>query len=134
MISSFYVTDPTDWKRASALSLPQGLGVTTGGVLLSLFGSKIRRWQWQHTGAITVMVLFGSLLALGNPNNMVMMIAFLFLSLVGYGWAIYLCIAITQMGVEQEELGLAGGLSGCVRYAGGTSKLFNIFKLTCTVD
>jgi hypothetical protein len=125
MISAFYVEDPTDWKRASALSLPQGLGVTTGGVLLSIFGSKIRRWHWQHTCAITVMVLFGSLLALGNPNNMGMMIAFLFLSLVGYGWAIYLCIAISQMGVEQEELGLSGGLSGCVRFAGGTSEFSN---------
>ncbi|RDW77006.1 hypothetical protein BP6252_05059 [Coleophoma cylindrospora] len=121
MISVFY-TDGTgaDWKRAAALSLPQGLAITLGGVLLSLFGSKIRHWQWQQTIAVTTMVIFGSLLALGTPNNMGMMIAFLVISLVGYGWAIYLSIALTQMGVEQEQLGTSGGLSGCVRFAGGT--------------
>jgi hypothetical protein len=122
MIGAWYVADPTDWRRASLLSLPQGLGVTTGGILLSLFGSRIRRWQYQLLGAVIVMVLFGSLMALGNKDNMGTMIAFLFLSLVGYGWAIYLCIAISQMGVEHEELGLSGGLSGCLRFAGGTSK------------
>ncbi|KAF2404824.1 MFS general substrate transporter [Trichodelitschia bisporula] len=120
MIAVFYVSDPTDWRRASVLSLPQGLAITLGGVLLSIFGSKIRHWQWQQTVAITVMVIFGSLMALGNKDNMGMMIAFLFLSLVGYGWSIYLCIAITQMGVKQEQLGISGGLSGCVRFAGGT--------------
>ena len=70
------------------------------------------------------MVIFGSLLALGTPNNMGMMIAFLVLSLIGYGWSIYLSIAITQMGVKQEQLGTSGGLSGCVRFAGGSSKRF----------
>jgi hypothetical protein len=80
----------------------------------------IRNWQWQQTVAVTIMVIFGSLLALGTPNNMGMMIAFLTLSLMGYGWSIYLCIAITQMGVEQEQLGTSGGLSGCVRFAGGS--------------
>lgn len=120
MINAWYLSDPTDWKRASLLSLPQGLGVTAGGILLSMFGSRIRRWQYQLLGAVIVMVLFGSLMALGNKDIMGTMIAFLFLSLVGYGWAMYLCIAISQMGVEHEELGLSGGLSGCVRYAGGT--------------
>ncbi|KAF1985674.1 MFS general substrate transporter [Aulographum hederae CBS 113979] len=120
MISVFYVTDPTDWKRASILSLPQGCAITFGGLLLSVFGSKIRHWQWQQTIAIVVMVVFGSLLALVRPDNMAMMMAFMIISLIGYGWAIYLCIAITQMGVKQEQLGIAGGLGGSVRFAGGT--------------
>lgn len=121
MISVFY-TDGTDWKRAAALSLPQGLAITLGGVLLSVFGSKIRHWQWQQTIAVTVMVVFGTLLALGTPDNMGMMLAFLILSLIGYGWAIYLSIAITQMGVPQEQLGTSGGLGGCGRFAGGSSR------------
>jgi len=121
MIGVFY-TEPGDWKRASVLSLPQGLAITTGGILLSVFGSKIRHWQHQQTAAIVVMVIFGSLLGLGNPNNMNMMIVCLVLSLVGYGWSIYLCIAVTQMGVTQEQLGTSGGLSGTVRFAGGASK------------
>ncbi|KAH8655079.1 fungal trichothecene efflux pump [Tricladium varicosporioides] len=119
MIAVFY-TEPTDWRRQAVLSLPQGLAITGGGVALSLFGSKIRHWQWQQTVAVTIMVLFGTLLALGTPTNMGLVIAFLVISLFAYGWAIYLSIAITQMGVEQEQLGTSGGLSGCARFAGGT--------------
>lgn len=66
------------------------------------------------------MVIFGSLLALATPNNFGLMTAFCFLSLVGYGWAIYLSIAFTQVGVPHEDLGMSGGLSGCVRFAGGS--------------
>jgi uncharacterized membrane protein YqjE len=95
MILAWY-TEPGDWKMAAVLSLPQGLAIMLGGVLLSVFGS--------------IMVIFGSLMSRGTPNNMGMMIAFLTLSLIGYGWSIYLCIAITQMGVEQEQLGTSGGL------------------------
>jgi hypothetical protein len=121
MISAFYTT-PNDWKRAALLSIPQGLAITAGGVLLSIFGSKIRHWQHQQTVAIIIMVIFGSLMGLGSPTNMNFMIACLVLSLIGYGWSIYLCIAITQMGVTQEQLGTSGGLSGSMRFAGGASK------------
>jgi hypothetical protein len=121
MIVEFY-SDPTDWKRAALLSLPQGLGISLGGVLLGIFGSKIRHWQHQQTVAVFIMVLFGGLMGLGNPGNLGMMIAFLMLNLVGTGYGIYLCIAVCQMGVEQEQLGTSGGLDGCVRFAGGTSQ------------
>jgi hypothetical protein len=57
-----------------------------------------------------------------------MMIAFLFLSQVGFGWAIYLSIAITQMGVEQQNLGVSGGISGCIRFAAGAGMCF-LFRL-----
>ncbi|KAF4634270.1 hypothetical protein G7Y89_g3853 [Cudoniella acicularis] len=100
MIAVFY-TESTDWRRQAVFSLPQGLAIT-GGV------------------AVTIMVIFGTLLALGTPQNMNLMIAFLVISLFGYEWVIYLSIAITQMGVEQEQLGTSGGLSGCARFAGGT--------------
>lgn len=120
MIAEFY-TEASDWKRAALLSVPQGLALTFGAALLMIFGSKIRHWQHQQTAAVFVMVLFSGLMALGTPNNLGMMIAFVFLSLAGTGWGIYLCIAICQMGVEQERLGSAGGLAGCVRFAGGTS-------------
>jgi hypothetical protein len=121
MIVEFY-SNPTDWKRAALLSLPQGLGISVGGVLLGIFGSEIRHWQHQQTVAVFIMVLFGGLMALGNPTNLGMMIAFLMLNLLGTGYGIYLCIAICQMGVEQKDLGTSGGLAGCVRFAGGTSK------------
>ncbi|KAL5345545.1 hypothetical protein ACLOAV_009295 [Pseudogymnoascus australis] len=120
MISVFYTKPEDGWQRGAILSLPQGLAITAGGVLLSLFGSKIRHWQHQQTVAVTIMVFFGSLMALARPDNMGMMIAFMTLSLMGYGWSVYLCIAVTQMGVPHEKLGTSGGLSGCARFAGGS--------------
>jgi hypothetical protein len=48
------------------------------------------------------------------------MIAMVFLSQTAYGWAIYLSIAISQMGVEHKDLGHSGGISGVSRFAAGT--------------
>jgi hypothetical protein len=120
MISSFYTLGGQPWQKAAYLSLPQGVAITVGAMGLTYFGSKIRHWQWQQTIAVTVMVIFGSLLALATPNNFGLMCAMLIISMLGYGWAIYLTIAYTQMGVPQEQLGISGGLSGCVRFAGGS--------------
>ncbi|RFU27602.1 hypothetical protein B7463_g8725, partial [Scytalidium lignicola] len=67
------------------------------------------------------MVLFGALLALGKPSNQGLMAAYVFLSQAGYGWALYLSIAISQMGVAHKDLGHSGGISGVIRFAAGTS-------------
>lgn len=122
IISQFYTNGGTDWRYGIVLSLPQGFAITLGAMLLSFFGSKIRHWQWQLTGSVFVMVLFGSLLALVTPTNKGLMIAFVFLSQTGYGWAIYLSIAISQMGVNHKDLGLSGGIAGTARFAAGSSK------------
>ncbi|KAJ6021890.1 hypothetical protein N7540_007394 [Penicillium herquei] len=119
MIDAFYTNFDADWRYAVVLSLPQGLGILLGALLLTFLGSYIRNWQWQLTGSVFVMVLFGSLLGLVSPHNKGMMIAFLFLSQVGFGWGIYLSIAICQMGVTQQNLGVSGGISGCLRFAAG---------------
>ncbi|TKA81099.1 hypothetical protein B0A49_00394 [Cryomyces minteri] len=120
MINAFYTNGGIDWQYGILLSIPQGLAISTGAVLLGLFGSKIRRWHWQLTVSVTIMVIFGVLLALGKPSNKGLMIAFVFLSQGAYGWAIYLSIAVSQMGVEHKDLGLSGGLSGTARFAGGS--------------
>ena len=122
MITNFYTNGGLDWRYAVILSLPQGFAILTGAIGLSLFGSKIKNWQWQLTGSVFIMVLFGSLLGLVTPDNKDMMIAFVFLSQAGFGWAIYLSIAVTQMGVEHKDLGIAGGISGTFRFAAGSSK------------
>jgi hypothetical protein len=122
MISVFYTDGGTDWKYGILLSTVQGFAITLGAVLLTIFGGTIKHWHWQLTGSVFLMVLFGTLLALGRPDNKSLMIAFVFLSQGAYGWAIYLSIAISQMGVDHKNLGLSGGLSGAARFAGGSSK------------
>jgi hypothetical protein len=103
------------------LSLPQGLAILYGPMLLATLGSKIKYWQWQLTGSVFIMVLFGSLLALVSQTNKGLMVAFVFLSQSGYSYAIYLSIAIAQMGVEHRNLGLSGGIAGAFRFAAGSS-------------
>ncbi|KAH8651209.1 fungal trichothecene efflux pump [Xylariales sp. PMI_506] len=112
-------TNGTGWQHPSLLSIVQGLAITTGVAFLSFFGSRIKHWNWQLTGYATFMVFFGALLALAAPDRMGMTIAFVFLSQAGYSPAMYLCIAVTQMGVEQKDLGLSGGVGGTARFAGG---------------
>lgn len=121
MINAFYTEGGTNWRYGIALSLPPGCAITLGALMLTALGSKIRHWQWQLTGSVFVMVLFGSLLALATPTNKGLMTAFVFLSQTGYGWAIYLSIAVSQMGVEHKDLGLSGGISGVARFAAGSS-------------
>ncbi|KAL4796245.1 MFS general substrate transporter [Aspergillus venezuelensis] len=119
MITLFYTNGGTDWKYSIILSLPQGFAIFFGAILLGTLGSKLRNWHWQLTGSVFVMVLFGSLLGIVTPTNKGTMIAFIFLSQAGFGWGLYLSIAITQMGVEHKNLGISGGVSGCIRFAAG---------------
>lgn len=80
MITAFYTDGGVDWKYAVVLSLPQGFAITTGALLLTIFGGKIKHWQWQLTASSFVMVLFGSLMGLVTPTNKATMLAFVFLS------------------------------------------------------
>ncbi|KAK5400854.1 hypothetical protein LTR06_011165 [Exophiala xenobiotica] len=108
MIAACYTPGGEPWAKAAPLSTAQGLAITVGACSLSAFGSRIRYWQWQQTVSVTVVVVFGSLLALVTPDNMGMVMGFMIVSMLGYGWAIHLCIAFTQMGVPQEQLGISG--------------------------
>ncbi|KAJ4290204.1 hypothetical protein N0V90_010419 [Kalmusia sp. IMI 367209] len=119
MIAVFFTNAETDFKYGILLTLPQNLGLCFGAALLTLFGSKIGYWKWTLTASVTIMVVFGALLALGNPERKGMMMAFVFLSMTGFGWAQYLSIAFIQFGVPQVELGISGGLAGVSRFAGG---------------
>ncbi|KAF2142679.1 uncharacterized protein K452DRAFT_350960 [Aplosporella prunicola CBS 121167] len=100
----FYYSSSILWPTMIAvqLAVPQGL-----------------RWQWQLTGAVFVTVLFGALLGLATPRNRGAMLAFVFVSQAGLGWALYLSIMLAQMGVEQRDLGISGGVAGAFRFAGG---------------
>jgi hypothetical protein len=118
-IAVFFTNATTDFRYAVVLTLPQNLGLVFGALLLTLFGSKIGHWKWTLTGSVTIMVVFGALLALGNPDRKNMMMAFVFLAMMGFGWAQYLSIAFIQFGCDQVELGIAGGLAGVARFAGG---------------
>lgn len=102
-----------------ALTLPSGLGLPFGAMLLLAFGRKIGHWRWTLIVSVTSLVLWGSLMALITPENKALMIALVVLGQISYGWAAYLAVTFTQLGVPQVYLGISGGLAGLARYAGG---------------
>ena len=71
------------------LSLPSNLGLVVGEILLILFGTKLGHWKWTLTGSVTIMVFFGALLALGNPERKNMMMGFVFISQMGFGYVMF---------------------------------------------
>lgn len=92
----------TSLSVGSLLALPPNLGLVFGGLLLVAFGRRIRKWKWTLTISVVIMVVFGALLALARPDRKAMMIVFVVLNQLGFGWAQYLSIAFTQLGVSLD--------------------------------
>ena len=80
------------------------------------------------------MTFFGGLLAYVTPARESLGIAFAFLSATAYGYAQYLSIAYIQFGADQVELGIAGGLAGVARYAGGAVAITVYESILVTVQ
>nr|OQO28755.1 hypothetical protein B0A51_02524 [Rachicladosporium sp. CCFEE 5018]OQO32478.1 hypothetical protein B0A51_00267 [Rachicladosporium sp. CCFEE 5018] len=119
MVGVYFTTEATPLHIVYLLSTVQGFGIFTGAMLLSFLGKHIGHWKWQLGVPVTIMTIFGGLLAIITPEKKSEAIAFAFLSATGYGYAQYLSIAYIQFGADQSELGIAGGLAGVARYAGG---------------
>lgn len=119
MIAVYFTDATTPPHITYLLATVQGFGIFTGAMILSFGGKYFQHWKLQMGIPITIMTLFGALLAAVTPETEGMGIAFAFLSSMGYGYAQYLSIAYIQFGADQTELGIAGGLAGVARYAGG---------------
>jgi hypothetical protein len=110
-IAVFFTDEHTDFHYAMALTLPQNLGFLLGSMALLVLCSRIGHFRWTLTGSVALMVVFGALLALGTLDRLGMMMTFVFLAEVGFGWAQYLSITFIQFGTTQEDLGISGGLA-----------------------
>ncbi|KAF2431731.1 fungal trichothecene efflux pump [Tothia fuscella] len=119
MLAVYFTNATTPPHIVYWLATVQGFGIFTGAMLLSFLGGKIQHWRLQMLVPITIMTFFGGMFAYVTPEKKSMGIAFAFLASTGYGYAQYLSIAYVQLGADQIELGIAGGLAGVARYAGG---------------
>jgi hypothetical protein len=119
MLGVYFTNATTPPHIVYLLATVQGFGIFTGAMLLSCFGKMLQHWKLQMLVSITIMTFFGALFSYITPEREGTGIAFAFLSSTGYGYAQYLSIAYIQFGAEQTELGIAGGLAGVARYAGG---------------
>ena len=119
MIAVYFTTAETPAHIVYLLATVQGFGIFTGAMLLAFGGKYFGHWKWQMGIPVTIMTFFGGMLAFITPEKKGLAIAFAFLTALGYGYAQYLSIAYIQFGADQTELGIAGGLAGVARYAGG---------------
>ncbi|KAI1319486.1 MFS general substrate transporter [Xylariaceae sp. FL0255] len=110
MVNVFFTRAETPFRSQVLLTLPSNLGLMTGALLMTLLDNKIGHWRWTFIRSVTIMVVFGALLALGTPERKGLVIALVFIGQAGFGWAQYVSIAYVQFGTEQVELGTAGGL------------------------
>jgi Fungal trichothecene efflux pump (TRI12) len=129
-LAVFFTTEATTLKQTAIMSLPPNLGLVFGEILLMVFGTRVGHWKWALTGSVTIMVFFGALLGLGTPERKGMLMAFGFLSQMGFGWAQMMSIAFIQFGVPQVELGISGGLAGVSRFAGGAIAI-SVYSSIC---
>jgi hypothetical protein len=123
MINVFYVTPTTSIGEQLALTLPGNLGLITGAMLLIAFGnlvSRVASFKWGLIVSWALMLLFVGLFALVTPYNKNFMIALAFLGQLFFGWAQFASVSFTFFGVHQHDLGVAGGLAGMARFAGGS--------------
>ena len=119
MLAVYFVTPLTPISTVYGLATVQGFGIFFGAMILSFGGKYFQHWKWQLGVPITGMTFFGGLLAYVTPEREALGIAFTFITATFYGYAQYLTIAYIQFGADQVELGIAGGLAGVARYAGG---------------
>ena len=122
-VNVFYLTPTTTRSEELLLSLPGNIGLVFGAMLLISFGDLAGRYITQRYAlciAWAGMLLWGGLIALITPTNKGLVIALTFLEQTFFGWAQYSSISFTFFGVHQHDLGVAGGLAGMARYAGGS--------------
>ena len=87
----------TSLKTQALYTLPSNIGLVFGEILLIAFGTKMGHWKWTLTGSVTIMVFFGALLGIGTPERKASLMAFVFLSQTGFGWAQMLSITFIQV-------------------------------------
>ena len=119
MVEVYFTSAATPPHIVYLLATVQGFGILTGAMLLSFLGTYIQHWRFQMGVPITLMTFFGGMLAYVTAERESLGIAFAFLVAMFYGYGQYLSIAYIQFGADQLELGIAGGLAGVARYAGG---------------
>lgn len=111
IVEAVIVTPTSPNNLAIYLALPQGFACLAGGLLLALVGPLIQHWKWTQFVAVTLMTLFGGLLALVEPGRQAMLIGLMFTGSMVYSWAQFLSIAYCQFGAPQTELGISGGIA-----------------------
>ena len=107
--------------------LPNGFANLWGGVLLPMFSHKIGHVKWQVIIALIAQTLFIALYSVGIPDNKAAWMALQFFGQGCFGFITLTSYFIASLHVPLRELGVAAGLIGTFRSAGGSvgNAIFN---------
>lgn len=125
-----YSNDPT---KIGLIQLPNGIAQLIGACILPAISHKIKHLKLQVIIAMTVQTLFIALYSVAMPHRMATWMALQFFGQGCFGYITLLCYFIASLHVPLRELGLATGLIGTFRSAGGSvgNAIFNtILSLT----
>lgn len=111
IINVVFVTPESSESYIYGITVAQGLSIVGGAVLLSSLGSYLKHWKWTMFGCVTLMTMFGGLMALVSTERRKLLMALNVLLSMSYGWSQFLSIAYCQFGAPQMEIGIAGGLA-----------------------
>ncbi|OJD39996.1 major facilitator superfamily transporter protein [Diplodia corticola] len=112
-----YTSDPT---QIGVVAIPNGLGGVVGGWLLPSLLHRIRRVRAQIVVALVVQTAFTACYAAVIPRNRAAWMALQFFGQGCFTWLTTIAYVTAGLFVPQHELGVASGLIGTFRSAGGS--------------
>ena len=127
-----YSNDPI---QIGLIQLPNGIAQLIGACILPAISHKIKHLKLQVIIAMTVQTLFVALYSVAMPHRKATWMALQFFGQGCFGYITLLCYFIASLHVPLRELGIATGLIGTFRSAGGSvgNAIFNTI-LSSTVN
>ncbi|KAL2062741.1 hypothetical protein VTL71DRAFT_5813 [Oculimacula yallundae] len=109
------------------IQIPAGVGSLLGGWVLPSLSHKIKNIKLQIIVGLVIQTLFTGLYAVAMPGNKKAWMAFQFFGQGCFTWITSLAYVAAGLHVPQSELGIASGLIGTFRSAGGSvgNAIFN---------
>ncbi|OAL43685.1 putative major facilitator superfamily transporter [Pyrenochaeta sp. DS3sAY3a] len=112
-----FTNDPIE---IGIIALPNGFSQLLFGGILTLFMGKIGHLKLQLIVLLTVQTVFIAVMAAVVPNNRAAWMAFQFFAIGPFALLTLVCYVIAGLNVPLRHIGLASGLIGTFRSAGGS--------------
>ncbi|KAK0662892.1 putative MFS-type transporter C16A3.17c [Lasiodiplodia hormozganensis] len=112
-----YTNDPTE---IGIIAIPNGLGGVVGGWLIPSLLHRIKHVREQIVVALVIQTAFTACYAAVIPNNKAAWMALQFFGQGCFTWLTTIAYVTAGLFVPQDELGVASGLIGTFRSAGGS--------------
>ncbi|KAL1650418.1 hypothetical protein SLS58_001236 [Diplodia intermedia] len=112
-----YTNDPT---QIGVIAIPNGLGGVVGGWLIPSLLHRIKHVREQIVVALVVQTAFTACYAAAVPRNRAAWIALQFFGQGCFTWLTTIAYVTAGLFVPQDALGVASGLIGTFRSAGGS--------------